>query len=185
MRKRNLFHQIHLSYRVQGFTLIEALVVVAMLGVLTALAAPSFSAFVDRYRVNAAREELIGTLNFARTEAIRTGQPVVLVRRTGCSAPLANDSDWDCGWRAFVDANDNNTADAGEPFIRDTQEPQGVSVSHEQGGTTNLQINRFGMLNSQRFVLSPRSIGPTSPGTLSICVTAGGRARTVKGNPAC
>ncbi len=52
-----------------GFTLIEVLVVVAMVGIIGAIAAPSWQGFLDRQRMNAARTDLLGVLRTAQTTA--------------------------------------------------------------------------------------------------------------------
>mgnify|MGYP001797856500 CR=1 FL=1 len=52
-----------------GFTLIEVLVVVAMVGIIGAIAAPSWQGFLDRQRMNAARTDLLGALRSAQTAA--------------------------------------------------------------------------------------------------------------------
>lgn len=52
-----------------GFTMIELLVVVAMMGFLAAIAAPSWQSFIDRQRMNAIRSDLMGVLKTAQDEA--------------------------------------------------------------------------------------------------------------------
>lgn len=54
---------------VAGFTLIEVLVVVVMIGVVAAIAAPSWASFLNRQRMNAVRSDLIGVLRNAQDEA--------------------------------------------------------------------------------------------------------------------
>ena len=43
-----------------GFTMIELMVVMIMVGVIAAIAAPSWQGFLDRQRINAVRSDLMG-----------------------------------------------------------------------------------------------------------------------------
>ena len=52
-----------------GFTLLEAIVVVAIFGILAAIAAPSWLSYVNIQRLNSARSEAIAALNQAKAEA--------------------------------------------------------------------------------------------------------------------
>lgn len=77
------------SFYAQGFTLIEALVVIAMVGVLLTLAAPSFSTFTSSQRVKTASFDLYAALIFARSEAIKRRANVTVTPVSG---------DWKNGW---------------------------------------------------------------------------------------
>jgi prepilin-type N-terminal cleavage/methylation domain-containing protein len=59
----------------RGFTLIEILVVIAMVGILSAIAAPSFVGFVNRQRLKDANEGVISAINRAKSEAKRDKVP--------------------------------------------------------------------------------------------------------------
>ena len=54
----------------QGFTLIEAMITVAIIAIITSFAAPSFSSVVAKKRLETSARELAATLNLARSQAI-------------------------------------------------------------------------------------------------------------------
>lgn len=97
----------------RGFTLIEVLVVIAIVGVLLAIATPSMARFASEWQMKSAANSLIGQLRLARTEAIRTARPVVLCPAkadfSDCVASPPANTDWKSGWLLFVDNNNNGT----------------------------------------------------------------------------
>lgn len=60
--------------RTQGVTLIEMMVVIAIIGVMTALAVPSFQTYFRDQRAKHAARAIADAFNMARVEAIRTGR---------------------------------------------------------------------------------------------------------------
>lgn len=58
----------------KGFTLIETMVIVAILGVLAGLTIPSFARYLQRQKVIGARNELVADLQYARSLAIARRQ---------------------------------------------------------------------------------------------------------------
>ena len=66
------------TYISLGFTLIEIMVAVSIVAVLSAVAIPGLIEFILNSRLRTQSSELVANLTYARTEAIRSGQRVVV-----------------------------------------------------------------------------------------------------------
>ena len=69
-----------MKHRQTGFTLVELMITVALLGILLAAAAPNFDSALNSSRLAGVANELTGAVNVARAEAIRRNQRVALCR---------------------------------------------------------------------------------------------------------
>lgn len=78
-----------------GFTLIELLIVIAIAGVLLGLGVPSLRDTIQSNRVAAISNDLIGVLQFARSEAIRRGEDVTVC---STSDQATCSGGWSDGW---------------------------------------------------------------------------------------
>lgn len=81
----------------QGFTLIELMVTIVVAGVLLGIGVPGFVSIINNNRLTTSANELVATLNLARSEAVKRGVQVT-VRRKGSTTQV-----WDNGWNVFVD----------------------------------------------------------------------------------
>lgn len=170
-------------HRTRGFTAIELMVTVAILGVLMALAAPSFIPLMETWRVRQAVEQLQSTLHLARTEAIKRGGRVVIQKiannTNGCTSATST-KDWDCGWIVCEDSNDNGTCNATEPVLQRIDTPAKVQVSRTSGGTS-IKMNRWGLVSGSwlGFSIVPYDKPTTHPGARGLCMSSGGRIRII------
>jgi type IV fimbrial biogenesis protein FimT len=90
-------HRNGLRKAAPGFTLIEVMVVVAILAIMLSLAVPSLRSLLDGNRLEARSTELAASIHLARMEAIKRG-PGARVSVTPNSA-----TGWSAGWTVFVD----------------------------------------------------------------------------------
>lgn len=93
----------------RGFSLIEALLCVAVLLALATPVAGSLAGMLDRVHVNTAVSELRFAIQAARLHAIQRSQRIDIV-------PVAY-GDWAHGWLVLIDANNNQRADPGERVL--------------------------------------------------------------------
>ena len=103
-----------LNSKDNGFSLIEALVVIAVLSIFAVLAIPMFSDLTQNNRMRAQVSNLVGQFAQARTEAMRRGFRVTMCpgTETGCSG-----NQWENGLIAFVDIDADGVRDNGEEII--------------------------------------------------------------------
>ncbi len=99
-----------------GFSLVETLVVLAVVAVLLGLAAPGVATWRARHGLQAVAEDLWNGLVLARSQALVQQQRVVLCPLSaadGCDAQGA----WSSGWQVFVDGNHSGQRDSGERVL--------------------------------------------------------------------
>ncbi len=70
-----------------GFTLIELMIVMVIVAIGVTLSVPTFRAIIEKRQLTSATEEIAAFMNFARSEAIKRNQDVIVnMRRTGHDA---------------------------------------------------------------------------------------------------
>ena len=146
----------------RGFTLVELMITVVVLAIVVTLAAPSFSDLINRNRLIAAANEVVGVMQTARMEAVRRNTRVVLCPSSdGASCSSAN-------WQrliAFSDADGDVTLDVDDDeVIRDvTVSTGGIVVNPSSNTATNQRIS-FGASGLARV-----GSGVAREGGLSVC----------------
>lgn len=89
-------------FKKMGFSLIEMMIVLAIMGILSAIALPNFQTYMAQRRLNGAARGLYGDLTATRTQAVSMNNRVAL------------NIDNDHQYTMFHDDNKNGTVDTGE-----------------------------------------------------------------------
>jgi prepilin-type N-terminal cleavage/methylation domain-containing protein len=92
----------------RGFTLLELMVTIAVLGVVVAMSIPSFNSLAEKWRVKGAAEYVYEQLMFARTEAVKRSRPIIV------SFGADNTATWALG---ITSRNEADACDPGETSI--------------------------------------------------------------------
>jgi type IV fimbrial biogenesis protein FimT len=117
----------------RGFTLIEILVVMVVLGLLMAIGIPSFLSWLPNKRINAAARDLHGAIVTAKGQASKCNRNCNLVFNQVIGGTTY-------AYVLFVDCDGDSEYDAGEQIVIRQQWPQGVWLS-----ATTLPTNDDGL----------------------------------------
>lgn len=136
----------------QGFTLIEVLVVIAIIAIGSVVAAPMMNDFAARYRLRGAARDITSTLELIRLEAVK--------RKVNCVMTFSQPVDGDTyDYVAFVDSDEDWVYDSGEAVLARVNFDDPISIDTGAGGVTfinNADSKRAVAFNSRGF---PRESG--------------------------
>ena len=168
-----------------GMTLLELLLVLAMMAVLSSLAAPSFRSLWVQRSVLLAAEALLGDLRYARSEALKRARPVLVCQSSNGTSCSRDGSDWAAGWLVFVDSNGNAQVDEAsndgptEDVLRVQRPPSALAsiVSNVSTGHS-IAYQATGSAKSAAQTLLFTPWGSDTPQSIrALCISLQGRAR--------
>lgn len=190
--------------KVAGFTLIETMVVTAIIAILAAMAAPSFLGLIAGTNVSSAVNSFISDSRYARGEAMRRGKSVSVCRTStpADAAPVCSGGDglavggWAEGWIVFEDLDHDGIRDAGDTILR-SQEP--LSRIGNFFAVAANTVSAVSTGNSIRFDATGRAVGQQGRWlvrasgdfandvryTRTLCMNSVGRVRLTQGEVVC
>ena len=111
----------------RGVSLYEAIVTLAITGIVAAVGIPSLQSMLANARLTTATNTLIAALYTTRSEAIKRGQRVVLCPSRDFRS-CTDASDWHVGYVLYVDYDGSHSRDPDEPVLRVFDALSGVTV---------------------------------------------------------
>ena len=145
-----------------GFSLIEALVVIALLAIFVVFAIPMFGDLTQNNRMRAQISNLVGQFAQARTEAMRRGFRITMCpgAESGCSG-----NKWENGLIAFVDTDADGVWDNSEEIIL---------VGAALTGNNTMRSDQFSTFISFRYDGASTAVdGSANPGSFVVCDSRG------------
>jgi type IV fimbrial biogenesis protein FimT len=184
-----------------GFTLIELMITLFIVGILLAVGVPSLKTFMQSNMLVASTNELLSALHVARSEAIKLNTRVSICDSSnGTSCGLTGD--WSNGWIVFVDAG-GNLAGTGLPCtaantdcllrVHDAISDDQLSISGVDANSAaitsftftarGMPKNTAGISESGTFSICSFDDGNNVIGSRAVVLSLSGRVR-VSDNPA-
>ena len=139
-----------------GFTLIELMVTVSIIAILAVITAPNLQSYIQNNRINTASQNLLSTLQTARSEAMRRQKRVVV-----CLSVLNNNTP-ECttgtptGWIMFADIDGNdwqycppggNCISANDTLIKQSSLNSQIKILADNGKRVSYDATGFATVN--------------------------------------
>lgn len=168
-----------------GFTVIELLVILAVIAVVMTVGMPAMASIRDSSQLNSTANDFLSSLYLARSEAIKRNSRGTMCKSADGEACTSAGA-WEQGWIVFHDVNNNAIRDADEALIQRT-----AALPEDWHMSGNLNVSRYisysptgkthlisGAFQAGTITLCRESTGATN--ARQIIINAAGRARVYK-----
>lgn len=171
----------------RGFTMVELMVVIAIVAVLTTLAAPSFKNLIQSNSMSSVVNTFLADMRYARSEAIRRGGKVVMCRSNSpeASPPScgtgSGTNGWVSGWVIYADENSNGSIESTEVLRVQSPITTVDSIMQTSGGgaRNSLEFTATGRLKLSSMLALQFGGNDhfSNEAQRVVCISVGGRAR--------
>ncbi len=153
----------------RGFTLTEVVVVLTILGILAAFAAPAMTRMLAAQRIRSTSYDLFADLTYARSQAIALGHQISVQSTSG-------NTNWVSGWQVW-----DQSASPTAQLRSASAVTSGVNFTASQVAVVFDRTGRTTSSGTVSFNIVPTDTG--APSNMQRCVTLdpSGRPRSVEG----
>lgn len=175
----------------QGFTLVELLVTLTLIAIVLGIGLPQMGEFVARTAVSGHVNAFVGSLQFARSEAIKRGIPVIMCRAkpeapSDCDTGTPPIKGWASGWVVMIDPAITGL-NASERVLRVQPElTDSKSILPASGTNTTIRFLPVGIAPgaTQGFVFNSQLVDAQTSSSLYlhrkyVCIDTLGRPRVL------
>lgn len=163
-----------MRHRQQGVTLVELMVTVAVLAILAGIGVPAFQSLVAQNRATSAANDLLASLQFARSAAISKAQDITVC--PGVSS-CTSGGQWQGGWIVL------GTADDGSAELLRAHSAPASSVT--MSGADEWVFSNTGTLEGQAIVHFDITVASAAAAARTVCMSLAGNARIIRGGESC
>jgi type IV fimbrial biogenesis protein FimT len=132
---------------VEGFTLVELMIVIVIASILVTIATPSYLTTITSYRISGEVSGLLGDLQYARSEAVKQGIPVQMCISTDGQTCSTSSTSWAAGHIVVASPpnSDCTRTTGGCTLLRSQTAFSGSDTASDLAGqTASIAFNRDG-----------------------------------------
>ncbi len=119
----------------KGFTLLELIIIVAIIGLTTAFAAPGLSDMIKNNRISGSANDFVAAMQYAKAEAASRVNPVTLCQRNALGTGCVADGGWQQGWIVFTDFDGSQNVNGDDEVL---MRHEALHAQITFGGTGNM-----------------------------------------------
>ena len=134
--------------RPHGFSILELLVVLSIIGISLSMALPGFEKLTTHVRATTSLNNLRTSIKYAQSEALKRHNPVRL-----CPSDDGHNCDasghWENGWIVYVDNSGKSVRSDADPILKVFGPTKGVSI-RKNGQYLTVTLNASGQVSLNR-----------------------------------
>ena len=125
--------------------MVELLIVLTIAAILLAIGTAAYKNVTASYRISSEINGLLGDMQYARSEAIKQGQNVVICVSTSGTDCTTGNTNWNLGWIVFVNSATPPTTGGNAALVLRAQAAFTGTDTLTDGVTSNVSFDREGL----------------------------------------
>jgi type IV fimbrial biogenesis protein FimT len=128
-----------------GVSMVELLIVLTIAAILLAIGTAAYKNVTASYRISSEINGLLGDMQYARSEAIKQGQNVVICVSTSGTDCTTGNTNWNLGWIVFVNTATPPSTGGNAALVLRAQAAFTSTDTLTDGVTSNVAFDREGL----------------------------------------